>query len=434
MPSGVEGSVVAMPEVRMSVDSVLIAVPDHADDWLAQKNMRRPCHSSKNDGPVVSWHLEFSSLCMSSILKVLLQCLRILRLVREYIQKIPGRWTSLLAVLNRQLRLWWRCHDGHGRDGHGKPGTLRRPKSSESLPLDTRTSRYPVPHGSISRECIIAASTVPESANHPSSQERADRQTATAAPTAGIPLTNQDTLSVDHSHVINPPPPFEGRNIAHHSSGNLSAVSIQSRASDRLSVITTRSSIRAVPAGQPSRLSRATYRQFGRGPDPSRSRDRSRPTTPTNQHHTRHPHLPHLEIITSNTPHSTHGNDSVGSVNQPSPSFNSHDLSPPPMDRHNKKRSSTSLVFEVQNPSTESLPISSVMNPPPLSEEPFAVDTATAHSSPITTPADLYDEGLMRSHTSLTDSLLPEGRFVQLINSDQIPRYMKNITMHVGSF
>lgn len=363
---------------------------------------------------------------MSSILKVLLQCLRILPLVREYIQKFPGRCTSLLAVLSRKLGLVWRCHDGHG-----KPGTSQRPKSSESPLFGTRASGYPVSHSSPSREYVIAASNVPESANYPSSQERAERQTATAAPTTGIPLTTQESLSVDHFHAINPPPPFDAGILTHRSSGNLSAVSIQSRASDRLSVITTsRESIRAIPAGQPSRLSRATHRQFGRGPDPSKSRDRSRPTTPTtNRPHTPH-QLPRLEIITStsNAPHSVHGDDGVGSVNQPSPSSYSHEPLSPPLDRHNKKRSSTSLVFNVQNPSTESLPISSVMNPQPLTEEPFGIDSATAHSSPV----DLHDEGLIHSPTSCSDHLLPEGRFVQLINSDQVPRYTKNVTMQVG--
>lgn len=380
-----------------------------------------PLHSlagSKNDGTTVL-AVGFSSHYMSSILKALLQCLRILRLVREYIQKFPGRWTSFLAVLGRKLSLLWRCHGGLG-----KPGTPRRPKPSES----------PVSHSSTSREYVVAASTVPDSANYPNSQERAERQTATAAPTTGIPHTTQDTLSVDPSHPINPPPPFDSRILlAHSSSGNLSyGASIQSRASDRLSIITaSRDSIRAVPAGQPSRLPRATHRQFGRGPDPSRSRDRSRPTTP-NRTYPSH-QLPHLEIITPNAPHFSHGDDGVGSVNEPSPSSYSHEpLSPPSMDRINKKRSSTSVVLNVQNPSTESLPISSTTNPPPLMEEPFSLDSATAHSSPVASSVYLHDEGLIRSLTSLSDYLLPEGRFVQLINSDQVPRYTKNVTMRVG--
>jgi hypothetical protein len=388
--------------------------------------MRRPVQVN-NDGMVKSWRFGHSSLrlCMSPILKALLQCLRILRLVREYIQTFPGRWTSLLAVLSRRLGLLWR--------GLRKPGTSRGPKSSEPPLFGTSASRYPVSHSSTSREYVIAASTVPESANYPSSQDRAEMQPATAVPTTGVPLTTQDSLSVDNLHPINPPLPFDGRILAHRSSGNLSAVSVQSRASDRFSVITTsRESMRAIPVGQPSRLSRAPHRQFGRGPDPSRSRDRSRPDTTTSRPHTPH-ELPRLQVITSNAPHFSHGDDGVGSVNLPSPSAYTHEpLSPPTMDRNNKKRSSTSLVFNVQNPSTDSLPISSTVNPLPLTEEPFAIDTTTAHSSPVTTPADLHDEGFSRSLTSISDYLLPEGRFVQLINSDQVPRYTKSVTMQVG--
>jgi hypothetical protein len=100
------------------------------------------------------------------------------------------------------------------------------------------------------------------------------------------------------------------------------------------------------------------------------------------------------------------------------------------MDGNRRKQSSTSVVIEFQNPSTESLPLSSI-NPPQLTEEPFTIDTATAHSSPVTAAGDLQDDEF---HTaSLPEDFLPEGRFVQLINSDQVPRYTKNVTMQVGS-
>ena len=372
---------------------------------------------------------------MSSILKVLLRCLPILRLVHEHIQKLPGRWISLLAVLSRKMSIFWHCHDGPG-----KPGTSRRPKLSESIVFGTRESGYPVAlaHSPTSREHVTEASTVPESASYPNSQELAGGQTATAAPTTGIPLASQDSLSVDHSHAINPPPLFDGRILAHRGSENLSAVSIQSRASDRFLVITTsRESIRVIPIGQPSRLSRAIYRQFGYGPDPSRLRslrDWSRPTPLTNRLNTPH-QPPRLEAITSNAFHVAHEDDQVSSGNQrqPSPSSSTHEqLSPPSMNRSNKKQPSTSVVFDVQNSSIGSLPISSMTNPPPLTEGPSAIDPATAHSSPVPTLTDLHDEGPIRSSTSLSDYCLPEGRFVQLINSDQVPRYTKNVTMKVG--
>ncbi|KAI9509043.1 hypothetical protein F5148DRAFT_815641 [Russula earlei] len=66
--------------------------------------------------------------------------------------------------------------------------------------------------------------------------------------------------------------------------------------------------------------------------------------------------------------------------------------------------------------------------PPPLTEEPFAVDPATAHPFPVSPAEDTTNEpSLLSPSVSSMDSLLPDGRFVQLINSDQIPRYTKNI-------
>jgi hypothetical protein len=89
------------------------------------------------------------------------------------------------------------------------------------------------------------------------------------------------------------------------------------------------------------------------------------------------------------------------------------------------RRQSSLIVVDIQNPSTESLPISS-----------FAMDPSTDHSSPDSPAVDLHDEPPLGSPTSsdltLENIILPEGRFVQLINSDQIPRYEKNATMQVG--
>ncbi|KAF8487058.1 hypothetical protein DFH94DRAFT_12899 [Russula ochroleuca] len=86
------------------------------------------------------------------------------------------------------------------------------------------------------------------------------------------------------------------------------------------------------------------------------------------------------------------------------------------------RRQSSLIVVDIQNPSTESLPISS-----------FAMDPSTDHSSPDSPAVDLHDEPPLGSPTSsdltLENIILPEGRFVQLINSDQIPRYEKNATI-----
>jgi hypothetical protein len=377
-------------------------------------------------------------MMMTSVLEVLLEFLRVLRLAKDHIQRVPGRWASLLAFLGRKLTALLR----HRCRGQGKPGTLRRPKPSEP-PFcgTTRSSAYSVSGAPAvsSREyhdVVVAASTVPNSANYPNLLQ--ERQTATVTTTAalGTPTPAVSSLSVDQLHVTNPLHPFEGRSLANRSSGNMSAVSIQSRASSRLSIITnSRESTRARPAGQPSRLPRATHRQFGRGPDPSRSRDHlSRSPSPMNR--SRSPHqLPRLEIFTTNLSPYSHGDSSVNPAVQPSVSSYPHEpQSPSPSDEKERKQSLSSVVFEFQNPSTESLPVSPSINPPQFTEKPFTVDTGTAHSSPVTAAADLQDEGHICSlATSLPDCFLPEGRSVQLINSDQVPRYTKNAVMQVGS-
>ena len=65
-----------------------------------------------------------------------------------------------------------------------------------------------------------------------------------------------------------------------------------------------------------------------------------------------------------------------------------------------------------------------------LSTQSRADDRAPAYSP----PADLHDES--SQHFPIISSptpgySLPEGRFVHLINSDQVPRYTKDITMQV---
>jgi len=365
---------------------------------------------------------------MASILKVILQFLRTLHLARDYISHFPTRWVSLFTSLRRGLSIWW-----HFR--LGRPGTLPRPKSPEPSFFGSRPSGYSVSSDStVPRECIISASTVPESVVYPNAQERAERQTATATPTGSIPptSTNPANLSVDHPHAPNQPTSVDGRVITNHSSGNLSAVSIQSRASDRFSVITnSHESIRAPPVGQPPRLARAIYRQFGRGPDPSRSRDRpSRPPTPTSRPLTPHQH-PVPGGITTNirTPARGDGRVSPMPAAQPPVSPDTHEtLSESSIDGNRRRQRTTSVVFDLQNPSTESIsPL------PQLTEDPSPMDTPTAHSSPVAASVGLHDEVPIHSTTaSPWDYLLPPGRSLQEFNSDQVPRYTKNITMQVG--
>lgn len=368
---------------------------------------------------------EFSFFCMASILKVILQFLRTLHLARDYISYYPSRWASLFAFLRRGLSVLW-----HFR--LESPSTLPRPKSPETSFFGSRASGYSVSSiSTVPRECVVAASTVPESVVYPNPQERAERQTATATPTGGIPPTAPVNLSVDHLHAPNPPTPVDGRVITNHSSGNLSTVSIQSRASDRFSVITnSHESIRAPPVGQPPRLARAIYRQFGRGPDPSRSRDRpSRPPTPMSRPLTPHQH-PVPGGIATNLRTSARGDGRVSPmpVAQPPVSSDTHRArSESPIDGNRTRQRTTSVVFDLQNPSTES-----ISSPLKLTEEPSAMDTSTAHSSPVIASVDLHDEVPIRSRAaSPWDGLLPPGRSVQPFNSDQVPRYTKNIKMQV---
>ena len=377
---------------------------------------------------------------MALVLNVLLEILRILRIARDYIKRFPGRGASLLALLRRKLIAWWRFWRGKKLGG---------PKPAKRPIVGTQASSHSVSSGSaVVGGYVVAASYVPSSASHPSLHEHTDGQqqrqlsTVVHLPVSIHPPAN-DTLSVGHPHH-NLAHALGTRGLVNRSSGNLSIASIQSRASDRFSIITTsRDSIRA-PHGQPSRLPRAAHRQFGRGPtgplgpEPSRSRERltrpnSRPNTPSIRAHTP-PNPPYLEIIT-NTPSATDGSGRVSPLVPPSASsaYTHEPLSPPEVRR---RQSSTSFVVDVQNPSTDSLPISPSTTNPPVSEEPLAIDSATAHSSPDSDSpvVDQHDEppgSPTTSNAATLDYYLPEGRFVQLINSDQIPRYTKEALMQV---
>jgi hypothetical protein len=91
----------------------------------------------------------------------------------------------------------------------------------------------------------------------------------------------------------------------------------------------------------------------------------------------------------------------------------------------------TSLAVDVQNPSTESL-ASFMSDRLQLTEEPLAIDYSTDHSSPDSSVVNLHvslPDSPTSSHHLTLDYFIPDGRFVQLINSDQIPRYTKDATM-----
>ncbi|KAH9026213.1 hypothetical protein EDB85DRAFT_2175857, partial [Lactarius pseudohatsudake] len=220
------------------------------------------------------------------------------------------------------------------------------------------------------------------------------------------------------------------------SSANLSIRS-RASASDRLSIIQThsRESLHAPVGHQTARsFPRAPHRQFGRGPSPSPSPSRERPSrspSPTD----RIPRVPRLEIDTTNLHPPTHVEDRKSPINTPSVTSPAHaPLSPPSLHGNRSRRqSSTSVIVGVENPSTDSLPLSPSINRPPLTDEPYTIGSPIDQSSPITDAPDTR-EGSTNSPTASSPSAssnfaLPAGRFLQLINSEQVPRYTKDVTV-----
>jgi hypothetical protein len=401
---------------------------------------------------------------MEPVLEILLEILRILRFSRDCIKRFPGRGASLLALLGRKLTAWWRFWRRKLGSHGGRKKVVKRPF------VGTESGGSAVVGG-----YVIAASSVPPSASHPSLHERTDgqHQLATVVYPASTGTHHWqappviDTLSVDHPYGHNPTQPLGTRGLVNRSTGNLSATSIQSRGSDRLSIRTTSyDSIRATH-GRPSRLPspRAPYRQFGRSPDPSRSRERltrpnSRPNTPSTRPHTpstrphtpstrphtpsTRPHTPldpsHLEITTTNLPFVAHGNSRASPFVPPSGSsaYTHQPLSPPTSNEVRRGQTSTKFVVKVQNPSTESLP-STPLTTNPITDESLTMESATAYSSPGSLVVNQHDEPIPGSTTpsnvAALDHNLPEFQVlpasVQPINSEDIPRYTKYALMQV---
>ena len=352
--------------------------------------------------------------------------LRIVRFARDYIKRFPGRGAFLLAFLCRKLNIWWRFWLGES----GPPKPARRPFS------ETQARSYSVSSGSaVVRDHVVAASSVPASANQSSPLDRIEEQPGAATQAIDVHLPGLSNISVDHPHADNPSShPFGGRSLFNRSSVSLSDISVQSRAaraSDRLAIITKSPDLLCAPRGQPSRLLRGTYRQFGHASEPAWSRESTRPSTPTIRSRT--PTYPRrLEIITGRLP-STHEDGEVGPVVQPpaSSSYTHEPLSPPTMSEIRRSQSSTSFVVDVQNSSMDSPPTSTLANLPQISDEPFNIDSPTVHSSADSPAVEQPDEtgsSTSSSHPTV-NYFIPEGRFVQLINSDQIPRYEKKATM-----
>ncbi|KAN0131684.1 hypothetical protein V8E53_010526 [Lactarius tabidus] len=97
---------------------------------------------------------------------------------------------------------------------------------------------------------------------------------------------------------------------------------------------------------------------------------------------------------------------------------------------HHLAQSSMSVAVQIENPSTESLPRSQLVDPPTLQEEPYSIGTPTVHSSP-SNPPNLPEGSPQLAPTAslIFDLEMPEGRFMQMIVSEQVPRYSKSVTV-----
>lgn len=349
---------------------------------------------------------------MTSAFPVLPRLLGILRFARDYFKRFPCQWASFLTFLSRMLQRSWLTN----------PRTSPSPKPFAPSFLGIRANPYSVSDGlAVVRECTIAASHVPASASYPDLHECAERQQATVAPTGCISSPTLDSFFVN-------PHPFGGTSHVNRSSGNLSVASIQSRAGDRLSFITNPHESIHPPFSEPRRVHGPIYRQYGRGPDPSRL---SRPPSPLNHPHTSH-QPPRLEIITTDLPSPGHGDGNVNPVVWPSASFSyTHELlSSPSMHGSRRKQTAASMLVDIQNPSTGPFRTSSSTHRQQIADEPFSIDSETAPSSPVSDPATLRDEFLLSSAASAKSSFyLPDGRTVRLFTSDQVPRYTKGDKM-----
>ncbi|KAH8987914.1 hypothetical protein EDB92DRAFT_1104548 [Lactarius akahatsu] len=145
------------------------------------------------------------------------------------------------------------------------------------------------------------------------------------------------------------------------------------------------------------------------------------------------PQLPRLDIDVTNS-HQVDRRDSP--IHPPSVTSHGHTQPSSPSIRGQDRRdSSTSVVVGVVNPSTDSLPAPPriLTDGPPLTEEPYTIDSPTDHLS-VPDTLDLREELLQYSPTSSSSSATsdfdpPAGRSLQLITPEQVPRYTKDVTV-----
>ncbi|KAI9438667.1 hypothetical protein H4582DRAFT_189065 [Lactarius indigo] len=355
---------------------------------------------------------------MASIFSFLLDLLRKLRLTKGTIRHHLKRWALFLAFLGRKLGVNHLWHGGK-RDASYKPAQTERSFSRTEARLQLG-------------EGVVAASHIPTSAGHPDLHDVSGQQPSSSRTSPPASLTVEPPTHRDHA---NPTIVVSTGIHPNRSSANLSIHS-RASASDRLSMIQThsRESLHTPLGRQTARsFPRAPHRQFGRGPSPSPSPSRERPSrspSPTD----RIPRVPRLEVVTTNLHPPTHVDDRKSPIDTPSVSSPAHaPLSPPSLHGHRRRQSSTSVIVGVVNPSTDSLPLSPSTNLPPLTDEPYDIGSPIDQSSPVTDAPDTR-EASTNSPTASSPSAssnfdLPTGRFLQLINSEQVPRYTKDVTV-----
>jgi hypothetical protein len=169
------------------------------------------------------------------------------------------------------------------------------------------------------------------------------------------------------------------------SNRSCTGLSIHSRTSTRLSIIQSHHSALFNPLLQPRANPKAAHRQFGCGPSTE-----------------------NLEV-TSNL-HAS--------------------VSPTGVHGHHLAQSSMNVAVRIENPSTESLPRSQLVDPPTLQEEPYTIGSPAVHLSP-SKPPNLPEGSPQLTPTAslIFDIEMPEGRFLQMIISEQVPRYTKSVTV-----
>ncbi|KAH8987810.1 hypothetical protein EDB92DRAFT_2014060 [Lactarius akahatsu] len=310
---------------------------------------------------------------MVSVLQVFLKFLCKLRFTREF-NRCFKSWAPFLAFLARRLGIWRPRNNGKGTFQRAEQAGCSFPGTGARLDV-------------VKNVVAVASSNVPASARHPSAivaTQLADSSDAHPAPANLTAKPQNDRPQAYPTSMLD-------AFIYSRSNRSCTSFSIHSRASDRLATIIQSHSHESLHAplqvGQQKGNPKAAHRQFGSGPSTD-----------------------HLEV----SPHS-----------HASPS-------PTGVYGHHKGQSSTSVVVRIEKPSTESLARSHLADsPPPNSEEPYSAGSPTVHSSLASLPSDLLDESSQLTPTAtsrISDFDLPPNRFLQLIVSEQIPRYEKKVT------